>query len=768
MSDIVVKFKPQGQKALIQAIKQLEKAKAGYVGMTKKANVTVAQMTSKLAAQNLTWKKLGVDIKVVTAAARGNRLAMDKLQLAVRKGTKANAGLLTSQRLLDNSFATLRSHMLLFSFAMSLGVRQVVRMTKEAAKLQQMERAFGGLSGGATNASVAIEKLKEATNGTLSEFDLFQQANNAMILGVTKNSDEMAQMFDMAQRLGAALGRDTASSIESLVTGIGRQSRLMLDNIGIIVKADQAYSSYAAELGTTADNLTKSEKQQAFMNAALEAANEALLDLPEEILNADQRFQALSASLNDASKSIGQAFLPMAEKLAIALTIILNEITPERVKAFATVVGVTLVGAMIVYKKTLEDVIRRQTMLGWGALATMAGILAAEILTLTGVFDDVDDGLDKVNKSTGAYLKSLIDMKREELAEQLKKQTAEQEKLSNSISNTKKELIEKTKVDADDRVNKEKLLDVELSYGMTQDDNIDKIAKHNQQVQDKIDIQQKEKDAVDESIKRINEYTSALDNGFNTVESYLETLDKVEGAYGKTIEAQKASINAQIEETQKIIDTKGAQEEYVAVLKMLQMQKAAILQAEVQAQFKAYSSMAKGVATVADAMGAGAKEVAAIQAAGALVDAFAGASAARFNANKANLPVPIPGLMYAIELAAGLANARAVAMAANKVGGGASGAGGVYGSFEQGGYVGGNRHSQGGTIIEAERGEFVMSRNAVESIGLETLNQMNQSGGGGSINVSVTGNVLTQDFVEGELAESIKEAVRRGSDFGIG
>ena len=94
--------------------------------------------------------------------------------------------------------------------------------------------------------------------------------------------------------------------------------------------------------------------------------------------------------------------------------------------------------------------------------------------------------------------------------------------------------------------------------------------------------------------------------------------------------------------------------------------------------------------------------------------------------------------------------------------------GNIYGSFEQGGYVGGRRHSQGGTIIEAERGEFVMSRNAVESIGLETLNQMNQGGGGGNVNVSVTGNVLTQDFVEGELAESIKEAVRRGSDFGIG
>ena len=87
--------------------------------------------------------------------------------------------------------------------------------------------------------------------------------------------------------------------------------------------------------------------------------------------------------------------------------------------------------------------------------------------------------------------------------------------------------------------------------------------------------------------------------------------------------------------------------------------------------------------------------------------------------------------------------------------------------WAEGGYVGGRPHSQGGTIIEAERGEFVMSRNATESIGLETLNQMNQQGGAGNINISVTGNVLTQDFVEGELAESIKEAVRRASDFGL-
>ena len=89
-------------------------------------------------------------------------------------------------------------------------------------------------------------------------------------------------------------------------------------------------------------------------------------------------------------------------------------------------------------------------------------------------------------------------------------------------------------------------------------------------------------------------------------------------------------------------------------------------------------------------------------------------------------------------------------------------------SYARGGMVGGRRHSQGGTMIEAEQGEFVMSRSAVNSVGMENLNRMNQGGGGGgSVTVNVSGNILTQDFVEGELAENIKEAIRRGTDFGI-
>jgi len=46
-------------------------------------------------------------------------------------------------------------------------------------------------------------------------------------------------------------------------------------------------------------------------------------------------------------------------------------------------------------------------------------------------------------------------------------------------------------------------------------------------------------------------------------------------------------------------------------------------------------------------------------------------------------------------------------------------------TMAQGGMVGGHRHSQGGTLIEAEKGEFIMSREAVTNLGLENMRKIN-------------------------------------------
>ena len=142
------------------------------------------------------------------------------------------------------------------------------------------------------------------------------------------------------------------------------------------------------------------------------------------------------------------------------------------------------------------------------------------------------------------------------------------------------------------------------------------------------------------------------------------------------------------------------------------------------------------IAAIAGLNSKNAKEVAKLQALASGVNAFAAASDAHAQAVKNPITIAnpmYPNIIYGLTLAQGLAGAVAAHNAASKM--------------EQGGLVGGRRHSQGGTIIEAEQGEFVMSRNAVDAVGLETMNRINAGGGAGGINISFTGNVMSQDFI---------------------
>jgi hypothetical protein len=59
-------------------------------------------------------------------------------------------------------------------------------------------------------------------------------------------------------------------------------------------------------------------------------------------------------------------------------------------------------------------------------------------------------------------------------------------------------------------------------------------------------------------------------------------------------------------------------------------------------------------------------------------------------------------------------------------------------NYEKGGMIGGKRHAEGGTLIEAEKGEAIMTRGAVATFG-PLLSLMNQAGGG----VSFNSNLLT-------------------------
>ena len=130
-----------------------------------------------------------------------------------------------------------------------------------AGKFEGVSTGFDNLRKSSGMSAAAFSKFNKALDGTATSTELMTMANNAMLLGITDSEDQMAKMFDTAQRLAKAVGEDAAFGVNSLVTGIGRQSKLMLDNLGIMVDTQKAYEDYAEGIGLTAAALDDEQKK---------------------------------------------------------------------------------------------------------------------------------------------------------------------------------------------------------------------------------------------------------------------------------------------------------------------------------------------------------------------------------------------------------------------------------------------------------------------------------------------------------------------------
>ena len=491
---ITIKFVPEGDDRLIKAFEGLAKGQRKFNQQNKK----------------------GAD-----GLKRYNRN-----QMRVTKGNQALGG----------SFAVIRSKMLLFNFAMALGVRQLTGFAKEAAKVKSMETAFTNMSGSVRGAEQRLKALKSATNNTMSEFDLFQQANNAMVLGLTRNTDEMANMFDSAQRLGRALGRDTKSSVESLVTGIGRQSRLMLDNIGIIVKTDKAYEKYAASLKKTASQLTEAEKKQAFFNAAMEAAEQKLLILGDEIPTSQDALDGMDASIKNMSDNIGKAFLPMLESTASLLSSLAEAFDTRRAKSYlAAIVGMG--SAMAIYVAHLKRAVILQTMTGWGAMATGIGIVSAELLNMSGLFEDGNKTQEDARAKVVAYTEALMNMQQAQLQVELSDARAA---ALRGMTVTEYKAI---KSELDDVTNKINVYNQQVQNRNIKETDYIREARILQSVlESKLNVEGEATEQQKAMIQLMSDYIETIkDTGFS-LNDLSTTQEKVATLYASTSEAQKANI----------------------------------------------------------------------------------------------------------------------------------------------------------------------------------------------------------------------------------
>lgn len=242
-------------------------------------------------------------IKIVTKGAKTGGAAIKKLSGSVKSlgGMALTAG----------------------KFTAGLGVTVAIaggKAVKMAGEFDKVSQSFNNLNKKVGFGSGSLDKYKKALDGTVSSADIMTMSNNAMLLGIAESDAEMAKMFDTAQRLAAAVGKDAAYGVDSLVTGMGRQSKLMLDNLGIIVDTEKSYETYAKSVGKATKDLDDNEKKIAFNNAAMKEADRLVSKLGDEQLTTADKMAKMKAGFQDAVILIGQGLAPAFSKALDAVS----------------------------------------------------------------------------------------------------------------------------------------------------------------------------------------------------------------------------------------------------------------------------------------------------------------------------------------------------------------------------------------------------------------------------------------------------------------
>ena len=830
--------------SLDKATKKLLNTQAKIVDFntkTQKSNETsknkVKLLRHELHLQGKSFKDLQLPLRLYKEALSGNSFALGVLRkntnayiqslkkqnTSVVRSRKGMLELGHSARQTGGAFSVLRSKLLLINFALGLGIRQMSKFAKQASMVQSMGKAFETLQGGVGTSAIALERLREATNGTMTSFDLFQQANNAMILGVTKNSKQMAKMFDMAQRLGNALGKDTRMSVESLITGIGRQSRLMLDNIGIIVKSEEAYEAYAKANNKLAKDLTDTEKKQAFFNATIASAEQKVKTLQPEVVNTQMVFEQLDTAFAEMTVRLGNELLPLFKATSEELIKLTDSLDRESfINTTSAITGLTSAyGTYVVAVKlaTLSTA-TFSTVLATSGIGLALGIIAFAVGTLTKNYLDlkvaqkdlIDQG-EFLAKSFSAVRESLLqteDTQQERLDNIIlsyKNYTEEirtnQVALANAVneeikllqlSQEERDKITKTKAD------KEKIFrDLEKEYGkeyVEQNKNTFTVLAgliHDYEV-----LEQSRNEKRTKSGEEAFQKLMALENTRNALEQgNLESrAGQDQLANAKRNEAQLLAFEQQKAQQDAWNEYKANAdqedfERYALIEQMRTIENQKALEKMRLAEEKAKEENLARMSILANATKAvtnqlkanidsrveneiaGLKDTTAYQNATTEERQTMEDKVAKSFADKRKKLFMLEKMASLAEIYINTSKAvmKAIALSPATLGqpfaGYATATGAIQAGvvmaqqapvYEQGGLIGGRRHSQGGTMIEAEKGEFVMSRSAVESIGVEAMNQINQGGGAG-ITVNVTAPLVDETVID-SIIPAIEKAQR--------
>jgi len=160
-----------------------------------------------------------------------------------------------------------------------------------AEQADGVTKAFNGL-----NQEGLLDNLRKATKGTVNDVQLMTAAVQANDFRIPL--EDLGKYLEFAQLKAQQTGQSVEYMTDSIVTGLGRKSPLILDNLGIS----------AAEISE------KTKETGDFMKAVAEIVDTQLAEAGETYISAADRAAQKTVELENAQKALGDEILPLKEQ----------------------------------------------------------------------------------------------------------------------------------------------------------------------------------------------------------------------------------------------------------------------------------------------------------------------------------------------------------------------------------------------------------------------------------------------------------------------
>lgn len=303
----MVELEAQGKKNT-KEYQNLEKECKEYSGKIKENKKLIEEQTKKLDVQALTMsqlKKRAKDLQMqldnTSRAANPHEYAALEKQLGIVRG-RMDALKIAGKNVEQSLGSVIRSNGAVATFLgniytrVSMYAMDMLRSMKDfssegilmAASADGVSRAFDKL-----NQPGLLAELRKATKGTVNDLELMKATTMSDFFRIPLG--DLAKYLQFAQIRAQQTGQSVEYMTNSIVTGLGRQSLKILDNLGL------SAAEINEEVAKTGD----------FMKGVANIVDRELVKAGENYVSAADKAAARTVELQNKQMELGKTLLPV-------------------------------------------------------------------------------------------------------------------------------------------------------------------------------------------------------------------------------------------------------------------------------------------------------------------------------------------------------------------------------------------------------------------------------------------------------------------------